>query len=143
FKLDESGRPYVVAGVPPDCFSETGQLWGNPLSAWYSVRDDNDGWWIERLRGTYELVDSVRMDHFRGFAACWEIPAGESTAINGRWVETPGRELFQSLQVALGELKIIAEDLGIITPDVEKLRDDFNFPGMRILQFAFDGNHTN
>ncbi|MFO0984043.1 MAG: 4-alpha-glucanotransferase [Planctomycetota bacterium] len=143
FKLDESGAPTVVAGVPPDCFSDTGQLWGNPLYDWERMRTDGFRWWIDRMRATLELVDIVRVDHFRGFAACWEVPAHAPTAIPGRWVEVPGREMFFALQGVLGELPIIAEDLGVITPDVEALRDDFGFPGMRILQFAFDGDATN
>ncbi len=143
FKLDEAGNPLVVAGVPPDYFSATGQLWGNPLYDWERMRRDGFRWWIERVRGTLQTVDVVRVDHFRGFAACWEIPGGDKTAERGRWVNAPGRELFNAIRAALGEVPIIAEDLGVITPDVEALRDDFGFPGMRILQFAFGGDTRN
>ncbi len=137
FKLDEEGSPVVVAGVPPDYFSKTGQLWGNPLYDWERMRSTQYRWWIDRIQSSFEVVDLVRVDHFRGFAACWEVPAGDKTAERGRWVEVPGRELFTRLEDELGDLAIIAEDLGVITPDVEALRDDFGFPGMRILQFAF------
>ncbi|HSQ23269.1 MAG TPA: 4-alpha-glucanotransferase [Pyrinomonadaceae bacterium] len=140
FKLDDEGIPTVVAGVPPDYFSATGQFWGNPLYDWDRMLADGFKWWIERVRATLQMVDIVRIDHFRGFAACWEIPRGDKTAERGRWVEAPGRELFTAIVNALGELPIIAEDLGVITPDVEKLRDDFGFPGMRVLQFAFGGD---
>ena len=138
FKLDERGRPHVVAGVPPDYFSRTGQLWGNPLYEWEAHRAEDFRWWIERFRGTLKTVDVVRVDHFRGFAAAWEIPAGDRTAERGRWVEAPGHELFAALRAALGELPIIAEDLGVITPDVEELRERFGFPSMKILQFGFN-----
>jgi 4-alpha-glucanotransferase len=137
FKLDGSGRPRVVAGVPPDYFSATGQRWGNPIYDWRSLRADGFRWWVERFRSTFELTDIVRIDHFRGFAACWEIPAGEPTAVRGRWVKAPGRQLLETVKEKLGELPVIAEDLGVITPDVVALRDHFGFPGMRILQFAF------
>ncbi|MGI9067874.1 MAG: 4-alpha-glucanotransferase, partial [Pyrinomonadaceae bacterium] len=143
FKLNEDGSPIVVAGVPPDYFSATGQLWGNPLYNWDQMRADGFKWWIERVNATLQTVDIVRIDHFRGFAACWEIPGGDKTAERGRWVEAPGRELFTAIREALGELPIIAEDLGVITPDVETLRDDFGFPGMRILQFAFSSDSKN
>jgi 4-alpha-glucanotransferase len=143
FQLDETGAPTVVAGVPPDYFSETGQLWGNPLYDWQRMRQDGFRWWVDRLRWLLSLYDFVRVDHFRGFAACWEISAGAATAVNGRWVETPGRELFAALQKTLGDLPIIAENLGIITPDVESLREEFGFPGMRVLQFAFGGDENN
>jgi 4-alpha-glucanotransferase len=143
FKLDERGEPRVVAGVPPDYFSATGQLWGNPIYEWERMRADGFRWWIERMRATLHLFDIIRLDHFRGFAACWEIPGGDQTAERGRWVNVPGRELFSAMKQALGELPIIAEDLGVITPDVEALRDDFNLPGMRILQFAFGGDPRN
>ncbi|HEX8136823.1 MAG TPA: 4-alpha-glucanotransferase [Pyrinomonadaceae bacterium] len=142
FKLDERGVPTVVAGVPPDYFSATGQLWGNPLYNWERMRADGFRWWIARVASTLQTVDILRIDHFRGFAACWEIPGGDKTAERGRWVEAPGRELFTAIREALGQLPIIAEDLGVITPDVEALRDDFGFPGMRILQFAFGGDPT-
>src|SRR6266699_577281 len=140
FKLDKNGAPVVVAGVPPDYFSTTGQLWGNPLYNWDRMLDDGFKWWIKRVEATLSVVDIVRVDHFRGFAACWEIPGGDKTAERGRWVEAPGKELFTAIRKTLGSLPIIAEDLGVITPDVEKLRDDFGFPGMRILQFAFSSD---
>lgn len=143
FKLDEDGRPLVVAGVPPDYFSSTGQLWGNPLYNWERMQADGFKWWIERVRATFQVVDIARVDHFRGFAACWEIPGGDKTAERGEWVEAPGRELFTAIRNTLGELPIIAEDLGVITPDVVALRDDFGFPGMRILQFGFGGDTKN
>jgi 4-alpha-glucanotransferase len=143
FQLDDQGRPKVVAGVPPDYFSETGQLWGNPLYDWEHLRATEFSWWIDRVRWSLELFDLGRIDHFRGFVSCWEIPAGEPTAQNGRWVDTPGRELFTALKNALGELPIIAENLGVITPEVENLRIEFGFPGMRVLQFAFGGDATN
>ena len=143
FKLNSDGSPIVVAGVPPDYFSQTGQYWGNPLFNWDRMAADGFKWWIERVQATLQLVDIARIDHFRGFAACWEIPGGDQTAERGRWVEAPGRELFTAIRAALGELPIIAEDLGVITPDVEKLRDDFGFPGMRILQFAFSSDTKN
>ena len=143
FKLDQNGRPIVVAGVPPDYFSKTGQLWGNPLYDWERMLADGFRWWIERVRATLQTVDVARIDHFRGFAACWEIPGGDQTAEHGRWVEAPGRELFTTIRNSLGELPIIAEDLGVITPDVEKLRDDFGFPGMRVLQFGFSSDPKN
>jgi 4-alpha-glucanotransferase len=141
--LDQAGKPSVVAGVPPDYFSETGQLWGNPLYDWERLRANNFQWWVDRMRWSLSLFDLVRVDHFRGFAACWEIPADATTAVNGQWVETPGRELFATLQKTLGDLPIIAENLGIITPDVESLREEFGLPGMRVLQFAFGGDETN
>ena len=143
FKLREDGRPSVVAGVPPDYFSRTGQLWGNPLYDWERMREDGFRWWVERVRSTLSLVDVIRIDHFRGFAAYWEIPGGDATAERGRWVFAPGRELFDAVRAELGELPIIAEDLGFITPDVIELRDEFGFPGMRILQFGFATDTTN
>lgn len=143
FKLDEDGNPVVVAGVPPDYFSATGQLWGNPIYNWDRMRADGFRWWIERVRASLRIFDAVRIDHFRGFAASWEIPGGDKTAERGRWVEVPGRELFTAIKKALGDLPIIAEDLGVITPDVEALRDRFGLPGMRILQFAFGGDTKN
>ena len=121
FKLDRDGRPIVIAGVPPDYFSRTGQLWGNPIYNWDAMRATGFRWWIDRLRGTLQTVDILRIDHFRGFAACWEIPGGDETAERGQWVDVPGRELFITLRNTLGELPIIAEDLGVITPDVEAL----------------------
>ena len=143
FKLDKNGAPIVVAGVPPDYFSTTGQLWGNPLYDWDRMLDEGFTWWIERVRATLNVVDVVRVDHFRGFAACWEIPGGDTTAERGQWAEAPGRELFTAIRKALGELPIIAEDLGVITPDVVALRDNFGFPGMRILQFGFGSDKSN
>jgi len=144
FKLDENGTPIVVAGVPPDYFSATGQLWGNPLYNWDNMRLDNFAWWIRRIEAMLETVDVVRIDHFRGFAACWEIPYGETTAQKGKWVPAPGMEFFTALQKHFGDtLPIIVEDLGVITPDVEELRDSFEFPGMRILQMAFGSDSCN
>ena len=143
FKLNSDLTPTVVAGVPPDYFSKTGQYWGNPLFDWERMLADGFKWWIARVRAALQMVDTARIDHFRGFAACWEIPGGDQTAERGRWAEAPGRELFTAIRAALGELPIIAEDLGVITPDVEKLRDDFGFPGMRILQFAFSSDTKN
>ncbi|HEU4594864.1 MAG TPA: 4-alpha-glucanotransferase [Pyrinomonadaceae bacterium] len=140
FKLHEDGSPSVVAGVPPDAFSETGQLWGNPIYDWEAMRADGFKWWVERVRETLKLVDVVRVDHFRGFAAFWEVPAEHETAERGRWTKAPGTELFKAMRDALGEPPIIAEDLGTITPDVHALRDEFGFPGMRVLQFAFGGD---
>ena len=137
YYLDESGNPMIVAGVPPDYFSATGQLWGNPLYRWDVHKQTGYAWWVARLRKIFELVDIVRIDHFRGFEAYWEIPGNETTAIKGKWVKGPNADLFEALHAQLGRLPIIAEDLGVITPDVEKLRDRFEFPGMRILQFAF------
>ena len=143
FKLDKNGKPLVVAGVPPDYFSSTGQLWGNPLYNWERMQADGFKWWIERVRATLKMVDVARVDHFRGFAACWEIPGGDKTAERGQWVAAPGRELFTAIRKTLGELPIIAEDLGVITPDVVALREEFGFPGMRILQFGFGGDSKN
>lgn len=142
FFLDKEGQPTVVAGVPPDYFSPTGQLWGNPLYNWKKMAAQGYQWWIERIKATLRLVDIIRIDHFRGFEAYWEVPAGEKTAINGRWIKAPGLELFTSIGQVLGELPILAEDLGVITPEVEALRDQFKFPGMKILQFAFDSKEA-
>jgi 4-alpha-glucanotransferase len=139
FYLDKTGKPEYVAGVPPDYFSPTGQRWGNPLYRWKVHRKSGYRWWIERFRSVLSLVDIVRLDHFRGFAGYWEIPGDAETAEKGRWVPGPGAEFLDDLRKALGELPIIAEDLGVITPDVIKLRDTFNLPGMKILQFAFAG----
>ena len=143
FSLDGSGEPSVVAGVPPDYFSETGQLWGNPLYRWDRMADDGYSWWVERMRMSLTLFDAVRVDHFRGFEAYWEVPAGEATAENGRWVEGPKDALFEALRDALGELPIIAEDLGDITPAVEALRDRLGLPGMKVLQFAWGSGPDN
>jgi 4-alpha-glucanotransferase len=137
FRLDEEGNPLVVAGVPPDYFSATGQLWGNPIYRWHFVAQSGYSWWIERLRASLAMFDQVRLDHFRGFEAYWEVPAGSPTAANGRWVKGPGAELFRVVQSALGELPIVAENLGVITPEVEAIRHEFGFPGMSLLQFAF------
>jgi 4-alpha-glucanotransferase len=138
FYLDETGQPTKVAGVPPDYFSETGQLWGNPLYRWNLMQRDGYQWWLDRIRATLALVDIVRLDHFRGFEKYWAVPAGETTAINGQWEPGPGAALFQAIQKAFGgKLPLIAEDLGFITPEVHKLREQFGLPGMRILQFAF------
>ncbi|MEL6181921.1 MAG: 4-alpha-glucanotransferase, partial [Myxococcota bacterium] len=143
FFLDEVGQPTVVAGVPPDYFSATGQRWGNPLYRWDHMRANGFAWWIERFRLCLRMVDRVRVDHFRGFEAYWEIPADQPTAIDGAWKPGPGRMLFDTVSDALGELPIIAEDLGVITPEVEELRDGLGLPGMKILQFAFGDGHHN
>jgi 4-alpha-glucanotransferase len=143
FELDEEGRPLRVAGVPPDYFSETGQRWGNPLYDWERMEEEGYGWWIARMEKSLALYDLVRIDHFRGFEAYWAIPADEETAVNGEWVEGPGHRFFETLRERFGTLPIIAEDLGIITPEVEKLRDDFGLPGMKVLQFAFGGGADN
>jgi 4-alpha-glucanotransferase len=143
FFLDKRGRPTVVAGVPPDYFSETGQRWGNPLYRWSKMEESRFHWWIERFRRTFTLVDVARIDHFRGFVGYWEIPAAEKTAVKGRWVAGPKNKLFQSVQRKLGKLPIIAEDLGVITPEVTKLRTEFEFPGMKVLQFAFGNGPDN
>jgi 4-alpha-glucanotransferase len=138
FRLNDDGSPSVVAGVPPDYFSETGQLWGNPLYAWDTHRSDDFAWWRNRLRKILNWVDVVRIDHFRGFEACWEIPGGAQTAADGRWVEAPGREVFNAFVKDWGlPLPVIAEDLGVITDGVIALRDDFQLPGIRVEQFAF------
>lgn len=142
FLLDPDGEPQVVAGVPPDYFSATGQRWGNPLYDWAAMERDGFAWWIARMRHELTRADRVRVDHFRGFAAYWEIAAGCPTAIDGRWVPAPGTALFAALRAALGEVPVIAEDLGVITPDVEALRDACGFPGMKVLQFAFGGDAT-
>jgi 4-alpha-glucanotransferase len=138
FRVNEAGQLTAQAGVPPDYFSPTGQLWGNPLYDWNKMAAQGYKWWIERIRTTLRLVDIIRIDHFRGFEAYWEVPATETTAIKGKWIKAPGLEFFEAVRQALGELPILAEDLGIITPEVEALRDHFEFPGMLILQFAFD-----
>ncbi len=140
FKLDVQGEPTVVAGVPPDYFSATGQRWGNPVYDWRKLGEGGYVWWINRLRRNLELYDYVRLDHFRGFCAAWEIPGGEETAVNGEWVAVPGEDLFTALRRSFASLPIIAEDLGYITADVRRLMDQLGFPGMRILQFAFGDN---
>ncbi|NCC91145.1 MAG: 4-alpha-glucanotransferase, partial [Spirochaetia bacterium] len=138
-KMDKDGRQTVSSGVPPDAFSADGQLWGNPVYDWEAHRKEQFSWWIKRIEETLKSCDIIRIDHFRGFAAYWEVPQGEKTAMNGSWVKAPGEELFVALKEKLGEnLPIIAEDLGVITEDVEELRDTNNFPGMKILQFAFN-----
>jgi 4-alpha-glucanotransferase len=137
FSVDNEGRLETVAGVPPDYFSETGQLWGNPLYKWDKMEENNFLWWQKRMTKMYEIVDIVRIDHFRGFEAYWEIPGDAKTAINGEWIKAPGYKLFNTLKEKFGDLPIVAEDLGVITKEVEELRDTFEFPGMKILQFAF------
>jgi 4-alpha-glucanotransferase len=143
YKLDKHGDPVVVSGVPPDAFSGTGQRWGNPVYDWDALERDGFRWWIERLRTTFERFDAVRIDHFRGFESAWEIPASEETAIHGRWVPGPGERLFAALEAELGELPIVVEDLGIITGEVRALRDRLGYPGMAVLQFAFEGGDDN
>ncbi len=137
FSVDDVGNLQFVAGVPPDYFSATGQLWGNPLYKWKKMEEDDFLWWRQRFKQMLELIDIIRIDHFRGFDAYWEIPGGASTAEKGRWVKAPGEKFFNTVKEYMGELPIIAEDLGVITKSVEALRDKFNFPGMKILQFAF------
>ena len=143
----ETRTPHCVAGVPPDYFSETGQRWGNPLYRWRDERGQPllavQDWWVRRFRSIFEFVDIVRIDHFRGFEAYWSIPAEEKTAVKGEWLPGPGASLFSTIGEALGDLPIIAEDLGIITPEVDALRLQFNFPGMKVLQFAFGGDAHN
>lgn len=143
FLLDEKGKPTEVAGVPPDYFCKTGQLWGNPLYNWDKIGKQEYSWWTDRLRSMFDQFDVVRIDHFRGFEAAWHVPASHKTAQHGMWVKGPGSGLFDSLLSNLGTLPIIAEDLGVITSEVEELRDRYNFPGMKILQFAFDSGPTN
>jgi len=143
FQLDAAGRSIAVAGVPPDYFSRTGQRWGNPLYNWDAHLAEDFRWWIRRFSHQLQQCDMIRIDHFRGFQACWSIPADEATAVNGHWVDVPGRKLLEKLQALNAQMPIVAEDLGIITPDVEKLRDDFDLPGMNILQFAFDSGPGN
>jgi 4-alpha-glucanotransferase len=138
FQLDPvTLAPLYIAGVPPDAFSATGQLWGNPVYNWDHHKSSGFAWWTDRLRTTLAYVDLVRIDHFRGFESYWRVPAGETTAMKGEWVNAPGASLFETLKTRLGELPLLAEDLGVITPEVEALRDRFNLPGMKILQFAF------
>jgi len=137
FKLDDDGRPTVVAGVPPDYFTPTGQLWGNPIYRWDMHEWSGYAWWIERIRAAFEVVDIVRLDHFRGFEAHYEVPAGDATAEHGEWVPGPGAGLFEAIRGAVGEVPILAEDLGYITPEVIALREQFDLPGMKIMQFGF------
>jgi 4-alpha-glucanotransferase len=143
FQFDEQKNPIAVGGVPPDYFSKTGQLWGNPLFNWDPMIFDDFGWWRDRIRTSLVTFDLVRIDHFRGFAGYWAVPYGEETAINGQWKDAPGKALFESIRRHMGDLPIIAEDLGVITPDVADLRDSFQLPGMKILQFAFDSAEEN
>ena len=143
FMLDSTGKPLEVAGVPPDYFSETGQLWGNPLYRWDQHQKTGFAWWTKRMKAVLSLFDIVRMDHFRGLEAFWAVPATENTAVNGRWKKAPGRELLCALKAALGgDIPVIAEDLGFITDEVRALRDEFQLPGMRILQFGFDASES-
>lgn len=143
FAVDKKGNRTLVAGVPPDYFSETGQLWGNPQYNWKVLEKDGFSWWVSRFKHMFSQCDAIRVDHFRGFDAYWEVKADEDTAINGRWVDGPGEKLFDTILKECGELPIIAEDLGFVTEGVEKLRDNFDFPGMKIIQFAFDSDSTN
>ena len=138
FYLDAAGKRLVVAGVPPDYFAKTGQLWGNPLYRWDMLAQDDYGWWVKRLRHSLKLYDSIRLDHFRGFEAYWEIPASAETAVDGRWVKGPGAAMFHSARHQLGQLPIVAEDLGMISDEVHQLREELEFPGMRVYQFGFD-----
>jgi 4-alpha-glucanotransferase len=137
FQLNADGEPSVVAGVPPDYFSATGQRWGNPLYRWDLLRQEHYRWWVARIRASLRFADVIRIDHFRGFAAYWEVPASEPTAIHGRWMPGPGRALFDAIRDALGDVPLVAEDLGFITPEVHELRRAIAIPGMKILQFAF------
>jgi len=143
FLLDKNGQPEVVAGVPPDYFSETGQRWGNPLYNWARMKEDGFQWWIQRMQTQLQLFDLIRIDHFRGFEAYWEIAAEEETAVKGHWVKAPGEALLQALSDAFSGLPLVAEDLGVITDEVNALRQNFNLPGMRILQFAFGSGADN
>ncbi|NNE35331.1 MAG: 4-alpha-glucanotransferase [Rhodothermales bacterium] len=140
FQLDAEGQPTVVAGVPPDYFSETGQRWGNPIYRWDVMEERGYEWWVQRLQSILNQVDVVRLDHFRGFQAYWEVPASEPTAVKGRWVDGPGSRLFEVLRSRLGQMPIIAEDLGLITHEVVELMQKYGFPGMAVLQFAFDND---
>lgn len=143
FHLDEDSKPTQVGGVPPDYFSETGQLWGNPVFDWERVAERDFDWWLARVHFNLRMFNQVRVDHFRGLESFWAVPVEEETAIVGEWLPAKGYELFRKLKQQLGELNIIAEDLGVITPEVEKLRDDFGLPGMKILQFAFGSDAEN
>jgi 4-alpha-glucanotransferase len=143
FKLDKAGRTVEVAGVPPDPFSATGQIWGNPVFDWKAMRENRYRWWVDRIRVMLDTVDIVRIDHFRGFAAAWVVPADAETAELGQWERSPGGEVFAAIQESLGEVPIIVEDLGVITPDVISLRETLGFPGMKVLQFAFENDPAN
>jgi len=144
FCLDEeTGEVALMAGVPPDYFSETGQLWGNPVYNWEKLQQLNFKWWVQRFQAILDYVDIIRIDHFRGFQAYWAVKQGETTAMNGEWIEAPGEALFHTINEQLGKLPVLAEDLGVITPEVEALRDRFEFPGMKILQFAFGSDAAN
>ena len=143
FTLDRSGQATVVAGVPPDIFSATGQRWGNPLYRWDRLAERGFDWWIERFRGTLQLVDIIRLDHFRGFESYWEVPGEHETAEHGEWVPGPGSALFEAVEAKLGRVPMIVEDLGLITPEVALLRDQLGYPGMKVLQFAFGDDATN
>lgn len=138
FKLDENKNPVVVAGCPPDAFSETGQLWGNPIYDWDYLDQTGYAWWILRIKDSLKLFDVIRIDHFRGFEAYWEVPYGDLTAVNGKWVKGPGIKLFEAIKQALGEVNVIAEDLGFLTQEVLDFRDETGYPGMKVLQFAFN-----
>lgn len=143
FCLDETGKAALMAGVPPDYFSATGQLWGNPVYHWEKLQQSDFKWWVQRFQAMLDYIDIVRIDHFRGFQAYWAVEQGETNAINGNWIEAPGEALFDALNDKLGKLPVLAEDLGVITPQVEALRDKFEFPGMKVLQFAFGGDASN
>ena len=143
FLLDKKENPRFVAGVPPDYFSKTGQRWGNPLYNWPRLKGTGYAWWLDRIQITLKLVDIVRLDHFRGLESYWQIPAREETAIKGKWLKAPGRHFLKTVREKLGSLPFIAEDLGVITPEVERLRDEFDFPGMKVLQFAFNRRADN
>lgn len=142
FQLDEQGRPTCVAGVPPDYFCADGQLWGNPIYDWDAMKKDGYSWWIARIKRVFELTDVLRIDHFRGFEAYWSVPAGDKTAIGGKWNKGPGIDLFKAIKKKLGDLPVIAEDLGVITDEVKALRDEAGFPGMKVLQFAFSADEV-
>ncbi len=137
FELDEDFRPIRVAGVPPDYFSATGQRWGNPLYRWDVLEGQGFDWWVQRIARSTQLYDIVRLDHFRGFEAYWSIPGEDETAVNGEWVKAPGLKLFRALESALGPLPLVAEDLGMITPEVDELRLELGLPGMKVIQFGF------
>lgn len=142
FQLHQDGTPIAVAGVPPDYFSKTGQLWGNPLYNWDAMKNTGYAWWKDRIRAALDMVDCIRVDHFRGFESYWSVPAGDKTAVNGAWIPGPDHDFFTAIHSSLGDIPLLAEDLGVITPEVASLRDDFNFPGMKVLQFAFDANEA-